>query len=302
MKRLLRVCATALLALAAPLCAADSYVYLLEGSRVGHVDANARTVGRARLTTRDVRGSHATYTDAANSIVLLQPLNAHNLISWELGYQFLRLDWEANPRFKQKDFHNLIASLWFTSTSLDRWLWKFNLGTIVNALRWNFVDDAVYYGLMWGRYAYTNCVGLHIGCFGYAGMRNGYLLPVLGFDWTLSTHWQLNAIFPFDASLLFCFATHWRTGLSCSSFGGPYRMPRRVEHGEGRFKHALLEIFATGAEWLVKYEIRRIVSISAACGWNFGGWILIKDASNRAGQYFAFDGAPYGRINCTIAW
>ena len=265
-----------------------------------HLDIEYRKVGKAQFRTQPVKGSHEHYTDAHANLFLSHYLNKHNALSWQVGYSFLQFNWPQNPGFHADDYHFATASLGWISTSLKNWRWILSTALSVDAQTFDFGQSAVYYAVMWGRYQWKPQVGLHIGWYGYAGVKNGYLLPIAGIDWHPSKSWQINAIFPVDASIRYFFNQHWSIYLQASAFGRPYRFPIRAREGIGRYRNAIFEVFSTGLELNVKYALNHTLHFIAGGGWNFGGWILIKDHNNNHGKYYRFDDAPYAQAK--LAW
>ena len=267
-----------------------------------HFDGEYRNVGKAKFTTDSVEGSHQRYADAHTYLYFSHYANANNALSWKAGYSYLKFDWPRNPRFRGDDYHFATSSLGWISTSLKNWRWIVSGDVSVDAQTFDFGKSGVYYGIMWGRYAWKPTLGLHIGWYGYVGVKNGYILPILGLDWHPSNHWQVNAIFPIDASIRYCFSEHWSIFLQASAFGRPYRFPIRAHEGIGRYRNGIFEVFSTGVELNIKYHVNHTFSLIAGGGWNFGGWILIKDHENHHGKYYNFDGASYAQGKMTFGF
>ncbi len=196
-----------------------------------HLDAEYRNVGKAKFTTDSVKGSHERYADAHSYLYFSHYLNDNNALSLKAGYSFLKFDWPKNPRFREDDYHFATSSLGWISTSMKNWRWIVSAAVSVDAQTFDFGKSGVYYGVMWGRYQWRPKIGLHVGWYGYTGVKNGYILPILGFDWHPSPAWQINAIFPVDASIRYYFAEHWSIYLQASAFGRPYRFPIRAHGG-----------------------------------------------------------------------
>jgi hypothetical protein len=267
-----------------------------------HFDGEYRNVGKAKFTTPTVKGTHERYADAHTYLYFSHFVNNDNAISGKVGYSFLKFDWPQNPRFKEDDYHFATSSLAWITTSIHKWRWIVSGAVSVDAQTFDFGESGVYYGLMWGRYNWKPQLGLHVGWYGYTGVKNGYILPILGFDWHPSRKWQLNAIFPVDASLRYHFAEHWSIYLQASAFGRPYRFPIRAHGGIGRYRNGIFEVFSTGIELNLKYYIDNTLSFIVGGGWNLGGWILIKDKHNEHAKYFNYNGAPYaqGKFTCSF--
>jgi hypothetical protein len=267
-----------------------------------HFDGEFRQIGKAKLRTHPVRGSHETYRDAHAFLYYSHALTPDNHLSWKVGYSFLEFDWSKNPRFRGKDYHFANASVGWVSTSIKDWRWILGTGVSVSATDVNFGETGVYYGLMWGRYAFSPTIGMHIGWAGYVGVKNGYMLPIVGIDWNVGKHWRFYGIFPLNLSIKYIFDANFSTTLAIASFGRPYRFPMRAHEGVGKFHNGIFEVYSKGVELDLNYQWGRSFMASIGGGWNFGGWILIKDHANHHGKYYKYDDAPYAqaKVTCTF--
>jgi hypothetical protein len=267
-----------------------------------HFDGEFRDVGKAKFRTHSVKGSHVEYQDAHAFLYYSHYLTPDNSLSWKLGYSFLNFNWPKNPRFKENDYNFVNASLGWVSTSVKDWRWIMSTGLSVDAQSFNFGQTGVYYGMMWGRYHFSDAIGMHVGWAGYAGVKNGYLFPILGIDWRASDKWKINAIFPINFSVIYHFNKYWSTALEATTFGRPYRFPMRARDGIGKFKNGIFEVYSTGLELDLNFNTGGGFFASFGGGWNFGGWILIKDHDNHHGKYYKYDDAPYvqGKLSWTL--
>lgn len=285
----------------ASLCATDySFVdrmdMTVDKKNPWFVEADYARVGSANFTTSSVKPSSLKYGEGALSLYYSHFLNPANALSWQLGYANIDLNWKKNPRFRQREFHFAALSLAWISTALDRWRWVLNLGGTVDAARFDVARSGVIYGLVWGRYQVSNTTGIHIGMFGFGGIHSGYALPVFGIDYSWSKKWTLNVIFPLDFSLRYACTRCFSAALSYSTFGGPYRYPKRAHQGIGSgFEDPVFQVYSRGVEAILKYALENSrFSFEVGGGWNFGGWILIQNTKGRHGRYYKFDSAPYG--------
>lgn len=261
-----------------------------------------RQVGSAKFRTHSVKGTHLHFADAYGAACYTHHLNAHNALEFQLSYANMKLDWDENPRFKQDHFNLGIASLGWTSNSIEKWHWNLNLALSADAAHPNLAKTGVYRGLMWGRYAFTKDVGFHVGFFGFTGIRTTRTLPVAGIDWKWHEKWKLNAIFPLDFSLLYNITDSWVASVAYTAFGGPYRFPWRVHGGHGRFHDAIVEVNSNGTHADLTYHYLSNFSAGIGGGWNFGGWILTRNHKGHHGRYYKFDSAPYGQAHLKFAF
>jgi hypothetical protein len=275
----------------------------VDKEHVAHIDGEYRQVAKAKFySPESSEGTHQRYADAHTNLYLSHYIGDKNAVSGKVGYSFLEFNWAKNPRFRGDDYHFATGSVAWITTSINRWRWILSTAVSVDAQTFNFGKTGVYYGLAWGRFACLQNLGLHVGWFGYTGVKNGYQLPIIGFDWHINRQWQINGIFPIDASVRYHFHPNWTVYVQASSFGRPYRFPIRAQEGIGRYRNGIFEVFSTGVELNLKYHLHPTFSAIAGGGWNFGGWILIKDHNNHHGRYYKFDGAPYAQGKLTFTF
>lgn len=273
-------------------------------SRPWHLDTDVGWIGSAKVRSPgSVKGSHINNGSAFASFYYSHFVNETNALSWQLAYNYLHFGWKANPRFSQENFHYGIASLAWISHSMEDWRWVVMGGVTANLQMLDeFGKSAVGYTLVWGRFAYELTFGVHVGFFGYAGVQNGLLLPILGIDWMISDKWKINAVLPLELSLDYTLAKRWLASLSFATFGGPYRFPWRYKGGTEKFKDGIFKFYSRGVDLSLTYTYETTVTGRVAAGYNFGGWILIKDRHDRHSRYYKYDGAPYAIAEFSITF
>ncbi len=292
----------------ASLSPAASYTYeygfsdyhFIDPDRPWHVEGRYHYVAPAKFESH--HRSHVDYSDVDTALYYTQFFNDENSLTYELGYDLLRFNWKKNPRFSASNYNYLVASLGYVSTMLDRWRWIVNAGFSVDAAHLNFAKTAVGHAMLWGRYHVADCCGVHVGMLGWYGVLNGRGLPILGFDWKFNDHWSANAIFPVDYSLNYAFDENWSLEAAYSSFGGPYQYPRRGHEGKNGFHDPIFSVHSNGAELMLKYKFEHLFRVSLGAGWDFGGWIYIKDAHNHHGKYYHYNSAPYAQGNVELTF
>lgn len=261
-----------------------------------HFESDYSKIAPAKMTTSDVYGSKLHYSEANASMYFSHFINNENALAWQAGANYTDINWKENPRFTDNNYIYGITSLSWVSNSIEKWRWVINGGVAFDARTWNFGKSAVYFTTLWGRYCAKDNLGIHLGFFAYYGALNGYVLPILGIDWWMSSKWELKAVFPIDASLNYHFSKHFTTSILATSMGGPYRFPRRAHGGIGEFEDGIFKVYSTTAEWNIKFKQKDFFYIGAGAGWDFGGWIQISDSHSRHKKYYNFNGAPYGRV------
>lgn len=270
---------------------ATDYCFVHKKDRI-FVDGYFATNSSADIDKHGFKGADLNYSEGAGAIFInAYPAENHSL-SFEFGYGYMKLDFDKNPSFKQKHFHDAIFSAGYITTAIENWRWVFNLGFHANLDHFNMGNNAFYTGMIWGRLAYSLPLGIHIGVVGQAGVKSTYLFPILGFDWYFHKQWKINAIFPLDFSLHYYFAKNWSSALSYRSFGGWYRSFHRVGSHETD-PNSMFSVHANGLDLGVYFDSRHF-SIGLFGGCNFGGWILIRNSHGAKPIYYHFDYAGYG--------
>ena len=267
-----------------------------DGKHHFYLDADFAVMGKAKFDEpKVVQHTKMQYAEGTSSLFYNYFVTQNNAVVAQIGVNYMHFGWNQNPRFRQSDFYYGIASLSWVSYSVEKWRWVMNAGISFDAARFDVGNSGVYYGLLWGRYQYTDTFAFHMGFFGYIGGRNGYLLPVIGMDWWWGRRWDFKLIFPLETSINYHFNRHFVTAVMLTTFGGPYRFPRRAHDGIGRYDNAIFEVYSTGIEWDFKFHNRNNFKAGVGAGYNFGGWILIKNHRNHHGRYYKFDASPYAR-------
>lgn len=290
------------LSLAATALSAHDYgfleYYFVDCDHPIHVAGRYRTIGRAEFEKH--KFGHLKYADGYAAAFYTHFLDEDNALSFGAGYDYLKMDWEKNPRFKEDVFNYATASIGLVSTTLERWRWIVNGGFSVDANHFDFGKSAVYHAMLWGRYHFGETCGVHVGALGYYGLKNGYALPIIGFDWRWGQHWRLATIFPVNFSIAYAFNDYWSLEAAYSGFGGPYRYPRRAHDGRNGFHDPIFSLYSSGLDLNLKYDYDHLLRFAIGGGWNFGGWVHIKNDNNRNGKYYHYNSAPYAQA--TIAF
>ncbi len=279
-----------------------SNYYFADADRAWHVDSAGRWVAPADFRTH--RRHHIDYADANVGVYYTHFLDQEyeNSLSYELGYDYLHLGWKENPRFSEDNFHYLVGSVGFVSTTLDKWKWIINTGFSVDATRFDFGPSGVYHAMLWGRYHFIDHLGIHVGALGWYGVKNGRGFPIFGFDWRFNDKWSGNAIFPIDYSLTYSIDDNWSVETAYASFGGPYKYPRRAHNGPAGFRDPIFFVYSNGVDLCLKYQYEHLLKASLGIGWDFGGWVLIKNNESHHGKYYHFKSAPYAQGSVALTF
>ena len=77
-----------------------------------HITGDYRYIGEAEV--RRNKNGHFLYSDASAAFYYSQFLDPEDSLTWSVGYEYLKADWQHNPYFKDTEFNYCIGSLGFT--------------------------------------------------------------------------------------------------------------------------------------------------------------------------------------------
>lgn len=265
--------------------------FFLDGKNHFEIQNFYTNMGNAPLKEEEFAGTDMHYTEWGSSGYVGGYLNRDNALCLQAGYSSMRLNWEQNPRFKQKDFNDLVLSLAWISNSVPDWRWVVDLGAHIDTKFYNLSKHTFYTGFLWGRLNYRPYMGFHYGLLGQIGVKSKYVLPIIGLDTFVSRRIQLNLVFPLDISGSYYFNRQWRFSIKYRSFGGWYRANHRVGNDEP-LPGALVTQSSSGVDGGIYYK-RYGISFGAFGGYDFGGWIFTQTPQKTEPRYYHFKSAPY---------
>lgn len=210
----------------------------------------------------------------------------------DAGYAPTYLRWSENPWFEQDHFNIVSLSLIGFSKRYDRWFWRSQLTVNMDADEWQS-DYMSYDILLWGRYAYCENIGVHLGFWGETGLQMDRVYPIIGFDWTISPKWKLSLVYPVNVSLDYSLTKTWSLALAGRFFNSRFR----VHHDECTSK-ALVRYTNIGGEFAIKFDNDEL-SFNIHAGGTFGGKFRQANKHNHHAHTFDLDSALYagGEVN-----
>lgn len=205
-----------------------------------------------------------------------------------LGYEFTFLDWNENPFFERKNYDTLAVSLAYFTHRMCNWKWILS-GTInIDADKWEFSDYTSYDILMWGRYDYNSCLGIHVGFYAETGLKLDRVWPIFGFDWKFRDRWTLNAVYPLNISLLYDYSECTSIALAARLFNERQRAGKN-----GGFYEAVWRYQNWGAEIGFNNTWTCWLKTNIHAGYAFGGKLKVANHNGDHSHRFKFKGAPY---------
>lgn len=212
-----------------------------------------------------------------------------------VSYNFTRLCWNENPYFHQKNFNEVSFLLRLFSNRFCDWVWQGELAINVDADYWDLNDYMNYDIVLWGRHTYNDYINLHIGAIVQTGMKMDRVYPVIGFDYTISKCWQLNAVFPVNISLEYKYTSNLSAAFAMRFFDLRYRTGRNEPLSRGLFSYR-----DSGLEFALLYEEDPTLEANIHAGYTCGGMLRISNRHNKHPKHFRLDPAPY--VGGELVW
>lgn len=217
-------------------------------------------------------------------------------VTVSMSYWRDQLHWKRkNFYFDQQNFDTVSLGAGLFSSRLGKWNWKSQLAINVDVdhnddfCRYTFFDL-----LLWGRYSYSDCIGVHVGFVAETGQRIDHVYPILGVDWTINPTWKLNAVFPTEMSLVYNWKPRWSFALAARVFEVRHRMGKHE-----LVKRGLIEYRNTGVELGANYTLGKQFSANVHVGSALGGHLKISNHHHHRLARLKFRGSPYlgGEVN-----
>lgn len=204
----------------------------------------------------------------------------------EVGFDRTHMKWNDNPFFKKSNYDTFsLGGLLFTQRACD-WDWKLYA-------RWNLDTDhpefshySTYDMFLWGRYTYTDLVGLHFGVYAETGMKVDRVYPIIGFDWQYSDRFSIHAAFPFDVKLMYMLGHNWCAELCFHFFRERHRAGKHEELPEAIWVYENYSI-----DSCICYQWNENSRINFHVGWALGGDLKIANKNYDDKEHFDFNGA-----------
>lgn len=302
MKLQLFLCVTVLICLGASLSAdilnddlgSENITAPIEGEQEGRgpfsvqIDGDYIWPARIRHSFGSESLTFATGNVEANLVCYYDScLNEAAIVGLE--YQYTFLDWNRNAFFNQQNYNNLALSLGGISERFSCWTWRGELDiNFCNLANWNIQDYMNYNVLLWGRYAWLDNVGVHIGFLAETGMKIDNIYPIIGIDWICGPRWKVSLVFPVNISLVYTINNTWTTALQMRFFDQRNRT-KKNEYLE----RAVWHYQTAGSEFEVKYTPFYWLTASAHVGINYGGRLKVSDMHYRHPNRIYIQSAPY---------
>jgi len=256
----------------------------------GGIQADGDYIGRSKFSNSFFKGEKIGYSEweVTPAYTFLICPDKKEAFEVGIGYSQDSLVWQENPFFHEQLFKNIRLSLGCSSERLERWIWQAQGFMNINIKGSNIWQYATYDVVLWGRYAYFDCLGVNLGALGFTGLQINRVYPIVGFDWRFFPAWQLNLIFPVNLSLVYTPIDNFSLALATRFFFSRNRVDKSAELSQGVYEYR-----NPGIELGAKYTLGPLLLATLHGGYTLGGRLRIWNRSHKEGRRFDFNGAPY---------
>lgn len=259
-----------------------------------HVGGNLIAIGKANVDLKNGRHDGSVLFNKANLFTyFLLPISESSFFLPRLEWNSFTLDWNHNPRFKEKHFHYVQFALTFMSLAVQTWRWIARVDYNIDIKHFSHPKTyGLFSALLWGTHEIYDRSHFHVGALGYTGFSGEEVYPVIGFDYALNKKWFFQAVFPISYLIEYSFNDQWRIALK----GRPLKERFRV----GKYEPSPRSVFnysTMGAEINLHYEKFLRLDFEIFVGYNFGGNLYFKNKRGNEALYTHFKSAPYGGLS-----
>ncbi len=245
------------------------------------------SLGKAKFEEPGREGQRIKYGESHISTSYIHRLNDDAALTFDITYQNTNLEWKENPSFSEENHPLIKLSFGGTTKRFDSWEWSGSLGTEFNAEHFTLSHYTRYKGTMWGRYALSDILGIHIGFTGEAGLRKDSVLPILGIDYKPHDKWKLKLVFPMDISAIYSLNKKWSLAATGRSFKARHRLSAKEANSKGIFTYR-----SYGSELSLNYNLDYFLA-KVFAGSSFGGDLKIMDKTGKNPSFYKYRSAVY---------
>jgi hypothetical protein len=247
----------------------------MHGFYVGEADMDKGTPG------------HIRYAEGEVDLVYTQKLTHCEGISYILGVDKVLMNWNDNPYFNATTFRGLDFGVLAYTTRVKDWLWQVGMAAQYSLDYGGLGRYTRYTAMAWGRYEYSDTLGVHAGFYAFYNLRRNKVFPIIGVDWSPWKKWQFNLIFPMSIAVNYSITPCWTVDLAWR----PIWSRHRVGSNEP-VPRAIWENRDNGAELGINFT-SPILQGGLFLGYSFGGTLKIMDYLGNNPVYYKYNGSPY---------
>lgn len=260
-----------------------------EEDGIFQISVKADWVGEAKIDKRCFPHNHVKFREGGiqGTAVVYYNCECKEGLAVGVGTDYVYFNWDKNFYFDQTKFNEVSFAISAFSERVNDWLWQAQLSINCDTRHWSFSYYTNYDFFLWGRYEFCSNFHLHGGFYAQTGLKIDRIFPVLGFDWTINDQWKLNAIYPFNMSLVYSYCENWTAALAVRLFNVRYRVSKHEPLPKGLFQYR-----NAGLELAFNYEKNKL-SGNVHAGCTLGGEFTISNKNNKNKRHFDLDAAPY---------
>jgi hypothetical protein len=213
------------------------------------------------------------------------------------GWEGVEVNMQDNPEFNETIFSYVNALIGGYTEAFPDWQWKLTLAAFLDTEDFSFVDYALYQGVLWGKYDLCRWIELDFGFIVESGLNHTKIWPIIGFIYTPSKRWEIDAVFPVDISVNFAFN-------QCLTASGSLRFLRsrhRVKQDEPD-PQGIFEYHTTGCEFDLTYSPFLWLSGTGFVGSTLNGDLKISNRNNHNATHFKFNGSFYAGVSAILSF
>ena len=239
-------------------------------------------------TFSTIVGQDLSYREGQADFLCLQSISDKSMLGVNVGASHTHLGWDENPYFSEENFYYLTFKVVGITHHFNDWRWQAHLGFYVDPEEFNFGKSTIYEGLLWGRYAHSEKLGVHIGMIGQTGIDRDQVYPILGIDYTPSKQWKLNIIYPLSINANYLVSERWTLQAAAHYFKRRHRVSSSEANANGIFEYRNI-----GTESAIIYILNKHFSAKTYAGFTLGGDLKILTSSGSSLTFSEFDAAAY---------
>jgi len=257
-----------------------AFTFTLSGNAVQNAKFKKWFLDKQKLEYRD---AHADIT-----AVFYYEKDCEEGLFAGAGYNNTRLHWKENPFFTESQFHMASVTLGGFTRRAPKWFWQGRVTMNIDTKHSRLSLYANYDTLLWGQYAYSRLVNLHVGFLAQTGMKIERVYPILGFDWQITPSWKLNAVYPVNLSIAYSLNKCWSFLFAGRFFDHRQRVGKNEPLSEGLWAYR-----ASGAELAVNYDCDSWFKANFHIGSTLWTKLTISNKNNEHKRHFKIKSAPY---------
>jgi hypothetical protein len=211
------------------------------------------------------------------------------------GWISSRIDMVDNPNFDETLFNYVNFSVAGFTTVLPKWVWMVTAAAYLDMDNFSFIDYALYQGILWGRYDFSDKIEFDFGLIVELGLRKEKLWPLIGFIYYPADRFSLSVIYPVDISLEYEICPT----LSVEGAMRFLRNRHRVGQSEPN-PQAIFEYRSSGFELDLNYTPFRSALLTGFIGSTFRGNFQVSDHNHDHTHHYKFKNSLYTGFTAAV--